>query len=173
MAAFLRIRADMRSAALLEHDQQQDHYERDWDDLRLEGGGCDFECPSTADSTDNAGVIMPSPKKSAAPNSPSSIRTRARAGSCTPRNTSAISAMMPPSPLLSARMMKTTYLIDTTPHERSEDERQNAEDVLLGHRYRMARAADTSFSAYSGLVLVAVDDAQCRQRQRGETLAPR
>jgi hypothetical protein len=31
-----------------------------------------------------------------------------------PRNTSAIKAMMPPSPLLSARMMKITYLMDTT-----------------------------------------------------------
>ena len=70
--------------------------------------------PSTAESTEIAGVIVPSPRNSAAPNRPSSISTRARAGSFAPRSTSAISAMMPPSPLLPARMMNVTYLIDTT-----------------------------------------------------------
>ena len=46
------------------------------------------------------------------PSSTSPQRSRGR--SRTLRWASAISAMMPPSPLLSARMMNTTYFSDTT-----------------------------------------------------------
>ncbi len=71
--------------------------------------------PSTAPSTEIAGVITPSPKNSAAPNRPSmTIHQRPRWLERTLRWASAVSAMMPPSPLLSARMMKPAYFTDTT-----------------------------------------------------------
>lgn len=66
--------------------------------------------PSTADSTEIAGVIMLSPKNSAAPKTPSpasSMAVRAaRFGLW--RRSSVMSAMMPPSPSLSARMASST-----------------------------------------------------------------
>jgi hypothetical protein len=63
--------------------------------------------PSTADSTEIAGVITASPKKNAAPAmpSPSSRDTLPWAT----RWPSAIRAKMPPSPSLSARSSTTTY----------------------------------------------------------------
>ncbi len=68
--------------------------------------------PETAESTEIAGVIMPSPKNSDAPKIPSvtsstMLRTLWRWQS-------AARAMMPPSPRLWARMMKPAYLIETT-----------------------------------------------------------
>ena len=66
--------------------------------------------PSTADSTEIAGVIMLSPRNSAAPSSPSPasrIVTRALPPAAH-RRSSAIRAMMPPSPWLSARMASST-----------------------------------------------------------------
>ena len=66
--------------------------------------------PSTAESTEIAGVIMLSPKNSAAPKMPSAASTaaarRPRAG--THLRTSVISAMIPPSPWLSARITRDT-----------------------------------------------------------------
>ena len=44
----------------------------------------------------------------------SSRRLTASPGASVPRSTSAMSAMMPPSPRLSARMMNITYFTDTT-----------------------------------------------------------
>ena len=66
--------------------------------------------PSTADSTEIAGVIMLSPKNSAAPNIPSAARVAAvrRPRGLLDRRNSVISAMMPPSPLLSARITRVT-----------------------------------------------------------------
>ncbi len=65
--------------------------------------------PSTADSTEIAGVIMLSPKNSAAPRTPSVTRPTVRpvrfALAPWSRPTS---DMIPPSPLSSARMMKVT-----------------------------------------------------------------
>jgi hypothetical protein len=70
--------------------------------------------PSIADSTEIAGVITPSPKNSAAPNRPMPTNTmRRRDWPGSPRRLSASSAMMPPSPWLSARMMKAMYFSDT------------------------------------------------------------
>ena len=62
--------------------------------------------PSTADSTEIAGVIMLSPKNSAAPNRPRPARNIAvrRPLGLVHRRSSVISAMIPPSPLLSARI---------------------------------------------------------------------
>ncbi len=68
--------------------------------------------PSTADSTEIAGVITASPANSAAPVTPS------RKMIFEPRpsdlRASAISDSVPPSPLLSARIRKNTYLRVTT-----------------------------------------------------------
>ena len=71
--------------------------------------------PSTADSTVMAGVSMPSPKNSArptmAPMPMVALILRVMPGE---RCASAASARVPPSPLLSARMMISTYLTVTT-----------------------------------------------------------
>ncbi len=77
--------------------------------------GCADPSPSTDAMTLIAGVIVPSPKKSATPNIPSKTRAAfpARPFRCRPR-TSATRAMMPPSPRLSAPMTKVTYLTETT-----------------------------------------------------------
>ena len=66
--------------------------------------------PSTADSTEIAGVIMLSPKKSDAPKMPSAANAAAtlRRPGAVPRRIRVMSARMPPSPSLSARMTSTT-----------------------------------------------------------------
>ena len=63
--------------------------------------------PSTAESTDMAGVIMASPKKKAAPIMPS-VRTNPLLV-LSSVSTSTTSERIPPSPRLSARMRKKTY----------------------------------------------------------------
>ena len=71
--------------------------------------------PSTAPSTEMAGVMMPSPYSSAAPNSPaptSTVRRRELVFPC--GRTSASNARMPPSPRLSARSTNVMYLKETT-----------------------------------------------------------
>jgi hypothetical protein len=68
--------------------------------------------PATAEVTDSAGVIMPSPKNSPAPKIPSTM-SFALWGTLR-RLTSAVSAMIPPSPRLWARMMNPAYLIETS-----------------------------------------------------------
>ena len=69
--------------------------------------------PSTAESTEMAGVMMPSPKNKQAPAMPISARAQRRRAFSTLRCASAISASTPPSPRLSARRMNTTYLTVT------------------------------------------------------------
>jgi hypothetical protein len=66
--------------------------------------------PSTADSTEIAGVIMLSPKNSEAPKMPSAASTNAARRPRCPlhRRSRVISAMMPPSPSLSARIASST-----------------------------------------------------------------
>ena len=65
--------------------------------------------PSTADNTEIAGVIMLSPENNAAPKMPSVASTSAVRPLRAPhRRTSATSAMMPPSPSLSARITSVT-----------------------------------------------------------------
>src|SRR5271167_869234 len=84
--------------------------------------------PSTADSTEIAGVIMLSPENSAAPRMPSAASTIVmRLPGAPHRRTRATSAMIPPSPSLSARITSVTYvsvtmiitdqkISDTTPY---------------------------------------------------------
>ena len=70
--------------------------------------------PSTADSTEIAGVMTPSPKKIAVPKMPTtSSRRRSGGRSRTACEASASMAIRPPSPLLSARRIRTTYLTET------------------------------------------------------------
>jgi hypothetical protein len=70
--------------------------------------------PSIADSTEIAGVMTPSPNRSAAPMTPSRT-TIGTPGPLAIRSeaTSDKSARMPPSPSLSARSTNTTYLSET------------------------------------------------------------
>ena len=70
--------------------------------------------PSTAPSTEMAGVMTPSPYSSAAPNRPSPIRSARARPALARGRTRARSARMPPSPRLSARSTKLTYLKETT-----------------------------------------------------------
>ena len=77
---------------------------------RSDTDGAATSTPSTADSTEMAGVIMLSPKNSEAPKIPSAASTilaRRPPGSAR-RRIKAISAMIPPSPSLSARITSTT-----------------------------------------------------------------
>ena len=72
--------------------------------------------PSTALKTEMAGVMTPSPNKSAAPATAKNATNEIRPGRATRRcsGTSASKAKMPPSPLLSAFMMKIRYFTVTT-----------------------------------------------------------
>jgi hypothetical protein len=63
---------------------------------------------------------------------------------------SASNAMMPPSPRLSARMMKSTYLIDTTMIS-DQNTRLSAPSTFAGVADTPC-SPNTSFSVYSGLV---------------------
>ena len=78
--------------------------------LRL---GADTSSPSTADRTEIAGVIMPSPKNRQAPAIPIRESVLRIALPVDTRWASAISARMPPSPRLSACMISSTYLMVT------------------------------------------------------------
>src|SRR6266536_2629137 len=83
---------------------------------RPDTDGADTLTPSIADSTEIAGVIMLSPKNSEAPKIPSAasaIFVRRPPGRARLR-IRAISAMIPPSPSLSARITSSTYVIVTT-----------------------------------------------------------
>jgi len=70
--------------------------------------------PSTAESTEMAGVITPSPKKMAVPKMPRASNLPRKAGlSFTAVEASVSMATRPPSPLLSARRISVTYFSDT------------------------------------------------------------
>lgn len=92
--------------------------------------------PSTADSTEIAGVIMLSPKNSEAPKMPSAASTATvRRPRCVlHRRTSVISAMMPPSPSLSARIASNTYVTVTMiiTDQKTSDTTPNTFSVLTG-----------------------------------------
>jgi hypothetical protein len=68
--------------------------------------------PSTADSTEIAGVITASPRNMEAPTTPSRNTSAVRRPNA--RVASAVKDRVPPSPLLSARSNRSTYLIATT-----------------------------------------------------------
>jgi hypothetical protein len=83
---------------------------------REASAGVATSSPSTALSTEIAGVRAPSAYSSADPKMPSTIMMRRgeRPRASRVPLTSAIRASTPPSPLLSARMITTWYLIVTT-----------------------------------------------------------
>jgi len=68
--------------------------------------------PSTADNTEIAGVMTASPKNMEAPTTPSRNTSAVRRPNA--RVASAVKERVPPSPLLSARNNRSTYLIATT-----------------------------------------------------------
>ena len=71
--------------------------------------------------------------------------------------------MMPPSPLLSARMMSTTYLSDTTIISAQKDRRDAAED-----RFRVERDAVRGIERFLDRVERAGADVAVDDAQRGE-----
>jgi len=75
---------------------------------------------------------------------------RNRGTSRTLRWASAISAMMPPSPLLSARMTNSRYFSDTTMIS-DQNTRLSAPSTLAGVAATPC-GPNTSFNVYSGLV---------------------
>ena len=77
--------------------------------------GAETLTPSTAESTEIAGVITLSPKNSEAPKTPSAASTTfVRRPPGTPRlRIKVINAMIPPSPSLSARITSRTYVTVT------------------------------------------------------------
>jgi hypothetical protein len=106
--------------------------------------------PSTAESTEIAGVTTPSPKNSAAPNRPITISIQRMRLLLTPRWASAISAMMPPSPLLSARRMKVAYLTETT--RISDQKISDSTPSTFSRPTATPCWPNASRNAYSGLV---------------------
>ena len=80
--------------------------------IRCASAGVATWTPWIEPRTEIAGVMTPSPKNSAAPKIPSVTNSAPCATRL--RCSSAVSAMIPPSPRLCARMMKPAYLIDTT-----------------------------------------------------------
>jgi hypothetical protein len=108
--------------------------------------------PSTADTTEIAGVSTASPKNSDAPNRPTvRMKSRPRGRFFTAALASAISAIVPPSPRLSARITSTTYLSDTTmiSTQKMADRPPRMLATLSG---MPCPGAKVSFTAYSGLV---------------------
>ena len=94
---------------------------------RSKAGATSFR-PSTAESTEMAGVITASPKKNAAPAMPSPSSRDAL-----PRATrwpSAIRAKVPPSPSLSARSSTNHVLQRHDERQRPEDEREHPDHRL-------------------------------------------
>ena len=90
--------------------------------------------PSMAESTEIAGVIIPSPKNSDAPTKPKAIRniffwSEIRVV----RRFNANSDMIPPSPLLSARMITMTYLklMVSIMHQKIRDRIPSTEASLM------------------------------------------
>ena len=100
---------------------------------RCSSDGSTTFSPSTAESTEIAGVIMLSPKNSEAPKIPSAasamLACAGRPGRAGAR-ISVISAMIPPSPSLSARITSSTYLKRDDDRHRPEDQRDDAVDAL-------------------------------------------
>ena len=89
--------------------------------------------PSTADSTEMAGVMTPSPYSNAAPNRAANTTHTPERLSLRP-GTRANSAKMPPSPLLSARMMNDRYFTATTmmSDQKNSDKRPSTESCVTG-----------------------------------------
>ena len=87
--------------------------------------------PSIALSTEIAGVMKPSPKNSAAPNTPTALTGAHNRQLLLALDSNVLSASTPPSPRLSARSTMRDVLDRDDQHERPENQRQQADDVGL------------------------------------------
>ena len=107
--------------------------------------------PSIADSTEMAGVMMPSPKNRQAPAMPIRDRMRRRLEPADTRWASAMSARMPPSPRLSARMTRSTYFTVTIRinDQKISDRMPMISVSVIGKPWKSCRLV---LNAYSGLV---------------------
>ena len=107
--------------------------------------------PSTADSTEIAGVITPSPKNRQQPLTPISARMRRIRAPVQPRWASTIRARMPPSPRLSARITSDTYLMVTisTSDQKISDKMPNRSPSRM---WAAPKCSMLALKAYSGLV---------------------
>src|SRR5450432_376797 len=107
--------------------------------------------PSMADSTEIAGVITLSPKNKATPINPRvTTSCLLRGWFPTACRASASRAMLPPSPWLSARMMKPMYFTDTT--RISDHTVSESTPRMLSGVGGTPCAPNASCKAYSGLV---------------------
>src|SRR3984957_11520343 len=106
--------------------------------------------PSTADSTEIAGVIMESPMNIDAPMTPSPSNGQLLRPSA--RCPSAISESVPPSPLLSARSNSSTYLAVTTINSAHRISDRTPSTMTRDGGWPCAAAATASRNAYSGEV---------------------
>ena len=107
--------------------------------------------PSTALKTEMAGVIMPSPYNSAAPNRPIEMSAAPWNFFSDSSRISATSARMPPSPPLSARITNSTYFTDTV--KMSDQKTSESTPRTLAWVTGIAcRPSKHSRSAYNGLV---------------------
>src|SRR5580658_5024368 len=107
--------------------------------------------PSTAESTEIAGVMMPSPKNRPAPTMPIKASVLRMAVFTATRCASAMSASIPPSPWLSARITSITYFTVTisTSDQKNSDRMPRISTSLIGTPSNTCMLA---LSAYSGLV---------------------
>ena len=90
--------------------------------------------PSTADNTEIAGVMTPSPKNRQAPTMPTMASVLRIEALTATRCASAISARMPPSPWLSARITSITYFTVTTStsDQKNSDRMPRTSTSLMG-----------------------------------------
>ena len=109
--------------------------------------------PSTALNTEMAGVMIPSPYKSAVPKMPSATRRPALAAIGPRRGmTSAVRARMPPSPLLSARITKSRYFTEMMMTKAQNASEQIPYTLMRSTVMTCDFSVNASLSAYNGLV---------------------
>ena len=97
---------------------------------------------------------------------PSAINTSPCRSPLPRGGTSAVSARMPPSPALSARITMAMYLIEMTITQRVDDERQHAEHVFRRRRHRVAAEETLPDRVERAGADVAVHHADGGQRER-------
>ena len=109
--------------------------------------------PSTADRTEIAGVMTPSPYRSAVPNTPSVTRM-APLRTVSPRRgkTIAVRARMPPSPLLSARITNMRYLMEMMMMSDQNAREQIPNTLIWSTVITCDFSVNASLNEYSGLV---------------------
>jgi len=163
--------ADGAGAVALHDEQPHQHGDADRQHESLQRRR-DHSNPSTALSTEIAGVMTLSPIRTATHRTRRAAAARCGAWGCCRRRAraSAVSAMMPPSPRLSARRISTTYLRVTD--EISAQKITDARRPGAPHRAaRRCRAEDFLDRVERAGADVAVDDADGTQGQRQKGFA--